>query len=473
MKTASGEKETSEQPTSSGSGKERTAGTGQQDSNQDIKDKLAQGQKQRQDTPDTGKADSRPMDGAGQQSTQNGESSQGETQGAGGDEVASGKDRETGAGLDGSQQAGQNQREQKSGASDNGQSKQPEKSDMKTASGEKETRGQSASSGSGKEKTPETQQQKSVQGLKDKLAQAEKKAGEAGSQTSSSPTDKEDIKLSKGEKQQAESTPDDMGTGESKLSDGTEQSDQETQGSQGDSQKAGAGMAANGKGKEAGTESGGTKTAQQQQGSNEANGSKGKEPGEGTSSQITGKDGEKGQGMAGSGKEETLSSADLKNKVASQMASLSGQISALEKRMGLDVNDNMEEGKSQKHEDLETMMQEQLRKKKGTTGEIVVPGGDKPGEKLYSSKPEKIETPEGAEKMELKLEGINDELGTARETISTGKGKPAAIRKKLPTVGYDDTVKLSTQQAEDDAIRKTSIPLEYEEIIKRIHSDKE
>ena len=77
------------------------------------------------------------MDGAGQQSTQNGESSQGETQGAGGDEVASGKDRETGAGLDGSQQAGQNQREQKSGASDNGQSKQPEKSDMKTASGEK------------------------------------------------------------------------------------------------------------------------------------------------------------------------------------------------------------------------------------------------------------------------------------------------------------------------------------------------
>ena len=37
------------------------------------------------------------MDGAGQQSTQNGESSQGETQGAGGDEVASGKDRETGS----------------------------------------------------------------------------------------------------------------------------------------------------------------------------------------------------------------------------------------------------------------------------------------------------------------------------------------------------------------------------------------
>ena len=113
------------------------------------------------------------MDGAGQQSTQNGESSQGETQGAGGDEVASGKDRESGAGLDGSQQAGQNQREQKSGASDNGQSKQPEKSDMKTASGEKETSEQPTSSGSGKERTAETGQQDSNQDIKDKLAQGQ------------------------------------------------------------------------------------------------------------------------------------------------------------------------------------------------------------------------------------------------------------------------------------------------------------
>ena len=75
--------------------------------------------------------------------------------------------------------------------------------------------------------------------------------------------------------------------------------------------------------------------------------------------------------------------------------------------------------------------------------------------------------------MKMRIEGEKDELGTLRETVSTGKGKPSRERRKLPTVGYDDTVKSSEEQAEDDAIRKTSIPLEYEDIIKKIHSDKE
>ncbi|KKN19420.1 hypothetical protein LCGC14_0945980, partial [marine sediment metagenome] len=91
---------------------------------------------------------------------------------------------------------------------------------------------------------------------------------------------------------------------------------------------------------------------------------------------------------------------------------------------------------------------------------------------LYSSEPEKIETPESAEKFKLKLEGIKDESGAKRETVSTGKGE-ATTKRRLPTVGYDDTVELSKQQAEEDAIKKTSIPLEYEEIIKKIHSEKE
>jgi len=72
----------------------------------------------------------------------------------------------------------------------------------------------------------------------------------------------------------------------------------------------------------------------------------------------------------------------------------------------------------------------------------------------------------------LKLEGIKDESGAKRETVSTGKGE-ATTKRRLPTVGYDDTVELSKQQAEEDAIKKTSIPLEYEEIIKKIHSEKE
>ena len=187
-----------------------------------------------------------------------------------------------------------------------------------------------------------------------------------------------------------------------------------------------------------------------------------------------------GQDKSGGSKSGALSSADLKNKIASQMASLSGQISSLEKKMGMDISDIMDEMKSMKNtnklenEDIGTNIQEQTKEKLGDIGEIAVPGGDKPGEQLYSSKPEMIETPEGAEKMELKIEGTKDELGTARETISTGKGEPVATkRRKLPTVGYDDTVKLSKEQAEDDAMRKTSIPLEYEDIIKKIHSDKE
>jgi hypothetical protein len=257
-------------------------------------------------------------------------------------------------------------------------------------------------------------------------------------------------------------------------------------------------MVAKGEGKEAGTEPGGSETSQKQQGSGGNKGDKGKGPGEEASSQMAGKIGDMGQGesaegtgdsmqkMAGQGQDKSggsksgaLSSADLKNMIASQMASLSGQISSLEKKMGLDISDIMDEAKSMKNtnklknEDVETNIQEQTKEKLGNIGEIAVPGGDKPGE-LYSSKPEKIETPESAEEMELKLEGTRDELGTARETISTGKGEPVVTkRRKLPTVGYDDTVKLSKEQAEDDAMRKTSIPLEYEDIIKKIHSDKE
>ncbi len=263
-------------------------------------------------------------------------------------------------------------------------------------------------------------------------------------------------------------------------------------------------MLAKGEGKGAGTEPGGSEDSQKQQGSGGDKGDKGEGPGGEASSQMAGKSGDMGQGesadeagdsmqeIAGQGQDKSggsksggggggaLSSADLKNMIASQMASLSGQISSLEKKMGMDIGDIMDEIRSmgnagkQENGDTGTSIHEQVKKKLGEVGEMAVPGGDKPGEQLYSSEPENIVTSEGAEKMELKVEGTKDELGTARETISTGKGKPVtAKRRKLPTVGYDDTVKLSEEQAEDDAMRKTSIPLEYEDIIKKIHSDKE
>jgi hypothetical protein len=165
------------------------------------------------------------------------------------------------------------------------------------------------------------------------------------------------------------------------------------------------------------------------------------------------------------------------------MERLSGKMSDLEKGMGIDIDENTEgntgKGKSEgerntlKPGDVETMMSGQSQETGKNTDEVASPGGDKPGEKLYSSEPEKIEASGSDERMDVKIEGSLDERGTARETISTGEGKPAATRRKLPTVGYDDKVELSKEQAEDDAIRKTSIPLEYEDIIKDIHSDKE
>ena len=258
-------------------------------------------------------------------------------------------------------------------------------------------------------------------------------------------------------------------------------------------------MAAKGEGNEAGTEPGESVASQKQQGAGGDKGGKGEGPGEEESSQMAGKSGGEGDGesaegagdsmqkvagqgqdMGGGGGSGALSSADLKNMIASQMASLSGQISTLEKKMGMDIGDIMDEIMSmqntgkQGNGDTGKSIEEQIKEQLGATGEMPLPGGDKPGEQLYSSEPEKIVTSEGAKKMELKVEGVKDELGTARETISTGKGEPVtAKRRKLPTVGYDDTVTLSEKQAEDDAMRKTSIPLEYEDIIKKIHSDKE
>jgi hypothetical protein len=259
-------------------------------------------------------------------------------------------------------------------------------------------------------------------------------------------------------------------------------------------------MTADGKGKDAGTEPGGSKTAQQQPGSKGSEGGQGKEPGAGDkiSSQMAGKSGNTGQGdsaegigdsmqkqagqkqgNSGGSKGGTQSSSDLKNKIASQMDGLSDQISTLEKEMGLDIKDGMENGDGQKeqhglqHEEIKSKRKKLSREEKAGTDEKVSPAGDKPGGKLYSAEPEKIESPENAENMKMRIAGEEDELGTLRETVSTGKGKPSKKRRRLPTVGYDDKVTRSKEQAEDDAIRKTSIPLEYEDIIKKIHSDKE
>ncbi len=257
-------------------------------------------------------------------------------------------------------------------------------------------------------------------------------------------------------------------------------------------------MKADGKGKDAGAEPGGSKTAQQQADPKGLEGGQENGVGDNASSQMAGKSRNMGQGDSVEGigdsmheqagqkegnsegsKGGTPNSSDLKNKIASQMDGLSGQISTLEKEMGMDIRDSMENGDNLKeqgdfqHKEAKNKRKELPREDKAGTNEKVTPAGDKPGEKLYSTEQEEIESPENAENMNMKIEGIQDELGALRETVSTGKGKPSRKRRKLPTVGYDDTVKRSEEQAEDDAIRNTSIPLEYEDIIKKIHSDKE
>ncbi|MFQ5964655.1 MAG: hypothetical protein ACE5KZ_10250, partial [Candidatus Scalinduaceae bacterium] len=168
--------------------------------------------------------------------------------------------------------------------------------------------------------------------------------------------------------------------------------------------------------------------------------------------------------------------AELKNQIKNQMESLSSQISNLEKKMGFDISENLEkELKNISQPRLESTKRNEQNKSnepQESISGVITKGGSERGKELYSSEPEKIETPENAEALKLKVKGFKDESGAKRETISTGKGT-ASTKRRLPLVNYDNAVKLSTQQAEDEALRKTSIPLEYEEIIKKIHSEKE
>ncbi|GAX60715.1 aminomethyltransferase [Candidatus Scalindua japonica] len=259
-------------------------------------------------------------------------------------------------------------------------------------------------------------------------------------------------------------------------------------------------MTADGEGKESGTESGGSKSARQQQYGKDSEDGQGSEPGEKASSQIAGEGGNMGQGDSAEGFGNTMqkqaeqkhgngggrkggarSSSELKNEIKDQMDGLFDQISVLQKEMGLDVSAGMESGGNlEEQSDLHNKENQNKRKelpreeKRGVDQKTAL-AGDKPGEKLYSAEPERIELPTNAENINMKIEGEQDELGSMRETVSTSKGKSSTKkrRKLLPTVGYDDTVERSKEQAEDDAIRKTSIPLEYEDIIKKIHTDKE
>jgi hypothetical protein len=481
--TASGEKKTGDQPTPSGSGEKNipepkqqesmntgdqvtkkqgdlkgesdkapsqtpegtdTPAKGQKDSGQDIKDKLAQGDMK------AGEASSQPSpsstsmeDMKSQEGKQEKDASGSEK--TGGTKVASGKDdkdKGTSTKLEDSK-TGQEQQQKEtdsksmSGTEQTAKESQGGQGESQTAGGAKVASGKGTDAGTDAGGSKTGQQQGEQQETLKKGTQEINGGKESGENAATTG------KLAKKQEQAGKNG--DKGEGESATGTGSDRKSVESPGKEDANQT--------------------TKVAQLDKTAKS-------KTGDTMQKQTT-----NNQGMTGGSKGNAQSSADLRNKIASQMERLSRQISNLEKKMGVDVNDNME---MEKGSDISELKPEGIDKaeqkdsnelQKNISGIVAAPGSE-PGKKLYSSEPEKIETPENAEKFKLQLKGVKEESGAKRETVSTGKGK-ATTKRMLPTVGYDSAARLSTQQAEDDTLKKTSIPLEYEEIIKQIHSEKE
>jgi hypothetical protein len=104
-------------------------------------------------------------------------------------------------------------------------------------------------------------------------------------------------------------------------------------------------------------------------------------------------------------------------------------------------------------------------------------GGSQPGPGLYSNKEEYVDTGAGSgETFDLRVRGDNMGVSESRDVESSGTEvieSTDILKKYAPTVGVDTEASLSGEQAKDDAITKTHIPVEYESIIKNIYIDKE
>jgi hypothetical protein len=100
-----------------------------------------------------------------------------------------------------------------------------------------------------------------------------------------------------------------------------------------------------------------------------------------------------------------------------------------------------------------------------------VAAGSKPGDKLYSEKEEEI-GPTGQKGFELRLKADKMQTQGKRETLSTGQEVvegAETFKQHSPTVAEDPSARLSSEVAEEDAIKKVRIPQEYEGIIKEIY----
>lgn len=105
-------------------------------------------------------------------------------------------------------------------------------------------------------------------------------------------------------------------------------------------------------------------------------------------------------------------------------------------------------------------------------GEI---GGSQPGRGLFSEKATEEDMGTGTGKIfELRVKGDTEDAGEGRYVESAGTEvieNEGTFKKQEPTVGVDYDVTLSPEQAEDDAIRSTHIPVEYESIIREIYTE--
>lgn len=100
-------------------------------------------------------------------------------------------------------------------------------------------------------------------------------------------------------------------------------------------------------------------------------------------------------------------------------------------------------------------------------------GGSRPGTILYSDEEENMDVTPG-KTYDLRIRGDNTEAGEDRDVESAGTEvieRRDVFKKYAPTVGVDENAALSDEQAEDDAVRKVHIPVEYESIIKNIYTE--
>jgi hypothetical protein len=108
----------------------------------------------------------------------------------------------------------------------------------------------------------------------------------------------------------------------------------------------------------------------------------------------------------------------------------------------------------------------------GKQGTGVTGAGRGPHDSSIAEKPVAPPT-EVKDKVYLKLKGEEDRSGRSakRLTLSPAESGGEAAE-QAPVTGVDAGARLSEEQAEEDAVESAPVPSEYQEIIKRINTEK-